>query len=95
MLPDDTQRRAPRDSVFLFAELRFEGQQEGQIIKVRNVSSTGLMAEGDVLAVAGDIVAINLRNIGWVGGRITWAANKRFGVKLDTEIDPTKARKPI
>ena len=95
MLPDDTQRRAPRDSVFLFAELRFEGQQEKHVIKVRNVSSTGLMAESNIHVVPGAIVAINLRNIGWVSGSVSWAANKRFGVMLDSEIDPRRARSPM
>ena len=95
MLPDDSQRRAPRDSVFLLAGLRFEGQQKEHVIKVRNVSSTGLMAESDIHVVPGATVAINLRNIGWISGSVSWAASKRFGVKLDSEIDPRRARSPI
>ena len=85
-------RRAPRDSMFLFASLRLENQEGEQSIKIRNLSSTGLMAEGDVYVRPGAQVAINIRNIGWVNGGVAWAVEKRFGVMLDDVIDPRKAR---
>lgn len=81
--------------MFLLASLRI-GEEEGEhSVKIRNLSATGLMAEGDVQARPGCIIAINIRNIGWVGGSVAWAVEKRFGVMLDIEIDPMKARAAV
>ena len=91
-MPYETQRRAPRDSVFLLAALRFENLEAEYTVRVRNLSATGLMADGDISVSPGSIVTINLRNIGWVKGCVSWTKGKRFGVTLINEIDPRKVR---
>ena len=53
------------------------------------------MAEGDVTVQAGLNVAIEIRNIGWVNGQVAWVQGNRFGVMLEVEIDPRKARTQI
>ena len=92
---DEEYRRASRDSMFLLASLRIETKEGEHSIKVRNLSSTGLMAEGAVHVRPGSIVAIKIRNIGWIGGSVTWVVDNRFGVMLDNEIDPIKARSTV
>lgn len=77
--------------MYLLAMLRIESKAAEHSVKIRNLSSTGLMVEGDVRVRPGSLVAINIRNIGWVDGSVAWAAGNRFGVMLDIEIDPMKA----
>ncbi|WP_230206801.1 PilZ domain-containing protein [Novosphingobium sp. Gsoil 351] len=89
---EDENRRAPRDSVFLFATLRLAGEDAEYRVKVRNLSETGLLAEGDVPVRPGSSVGFDLRNIGWVEGTVAWVLGDRFGVQLGETIDPTKAR---
>jgi len=91
-LPEDEQRRAPRDSLFLLASLRIEDEESQHRVKIRNLSSTGLMAEGSVQVRPGQAVALDIRNIGWVNGKVAWVLAERFGVMLESEIDPRQAR---
>ena len=78
--------------MFLLATLRLENKEGEYRVKIRNLSANGLKAEGDVYVRPGTVVAIDIRNIGWVHGSVTWVKDNRFGVMLDTEIDPMNAR---
>lgn len=83
-----------RDSLFVRANLKFQnGGEEGQVI-VRNLSEGGLMAEAAVQAPRGSRVEIELKNIGWIGGKIAWIAEKKIGIAFDHPIDPKIVRKP-
>lgn len=83
-----------RDSLFLTANLRFQnGGEEGQV-RVRNLSEGGLMAEAAIRATRGTRLEIELRNIGWISGKIAWVAEKKLGVAFDHPIDPKIVRKP-
>ena len=95
MMPYETQHRAPRDSVFLLAALRFENLEAEHKVRVRNLSATGLMADGDIPVSPGLIVTINLRNIGWVNGSVSWTEGKRFGIRFVNEIDPRRIRNSV
>lgn len=89
-------RHVARDSLFLFAELTFDGQSEAVRVKVRNLSAGGMMAEsGDVVASRGDRMAIDLRNVGSVRGSVAWVQGNRFGVAFESEIDPKIVRAPV
>lgn len=84
-----------RDSLFLTANLRFQnGGEEGQV-RVRNLSEGGLMAEAAIQASRGTRLEIELRNIGWISGKIAWVAEKKLGVAFDHPIDPKVVRKPV
>lgn len=84
-----------RDSLFLTANLRFQnGGEEGQV-RVRNLSEGGLMAEAAIRATRGTRLEIELRNIGWISGKIAWVAEKKLGVAFDHPIDPKVVRKPV
>jgi hypothetical protein len=88
-------RQLGRDSLFLLAQLRFEGQSETYRVKVRNLSSGGMMAEGALRVTQGASVQVELRNIGWVPGNVAWTADGRFGIAFAEEIDPKLARAPV
>ena len=88
-------RQVNRDSLFLLAQLRVDGQDVAHRVKVRNLSAGGMMAEGDVKVMRGSLVWVELRNMGWVEGSVAWKQDNRFGIAFLTEIDPKLARAPL
>ncbi|MDE1916956.1 MAG: PilZ domain-containing protein [Sphingomonadales bacterium] len=91
--PSNTeQRHLSRDSLFVMAGLRVAGQPSEHRIKVRNISSGGLMAEGALRIARGTPVSVEVRNIGWVDGSVAWVQDNRFGIAFDKDIDPLEAR---
>ena len=88
-------RNISRDSLFLMAEVRLEGEQGQFRVKVRNLSSGGMMAEGGPAVTRGGNLSIELRNIGWVEGVVAWVQEERFGIAFAKEIDPKLARAPV
>jgi hypothetical protein len=89
------QRTGSRDSLMLTAQFRVSGDEKVAQVRVRNLSSGGLMAEYAGLVASGTPVEIEVRGVGWVKGRIAWATDGRVGVAFDIEIDPMLARKPV
>ena len=87
-------RLAERDSLFVAARLRIAGADDSYPITIRNISAGGLMAVGAVIAARRARVAIEVRNIGWVDGRIAWIAGDRFGISFAQAIDPKAVRAP-
>lgn len=90
----NTRRREARDSLFLLAGMRMAGQAETLRVKIRNLSKGGMMAECPVRAVCGEPLTIDLRNVGWISGRVSWVVENRFGVVFDREIDCKAVRQP-
>lgn len=88
-------RHVARDSLFLMASLRLSGETAEHRVKVRNLSSGGMMAEGDVRVERGARLAVDLRNIGWVDGTVAWVQDKRFGIAFSDEIDARLVRAPV
>lgn len=89
-----SQRSGSRDSLLLAAQLRVDDEPE-MTVRVRNLSAGGLMAEYAQPAAPGMRVEVEVRGVGWIGGRIAWAAEGRIGIAFDREIDPMAARKPV
>ena len=85
-------RNISRDSLFLFAQLRLDGESDVHRVKVRNLSAGGMMGEGRVKVERGALVDVELRNCGWVEGSIAWVHGDRFGIAFREEIDPMVAR---
>lgn len=85
-------RHISRDSLFLMAELRLEGMDRLERVKVRNLSAGGMMAEGPLRVMRGTRLAVRLRNCDWVDGSVAWVQDNRFGIAFDWEIDPALAR---
>jgi hypothetical protein len=89
-----SQRSGSRDSLLLSAQLRVDGEPE-VTVRVRNLSPGGLMAEYAKPVTADTRVEVEVRGVGWIGGRIAWATDGRIGIAFDREIDPMSARKPV
>jgi len=90
--PPFDQRESPRDALFLLALCQWPGLPDPVRVKVRNISTHGLMAEADFTPHRGQPISFELRNIGWVEGLVAWVEGKRFGVGLVSEIDPKATR---
>lgn len=88
-------RSTARDSLFLLAELMLEHDSTRHRVKIRNLSASGLMAEGDVPVVRGARLQIDVRNAGTVWGCVAWREGNRFGIAFEDEIDPSKVREAL
>jgi hypothetical protein len=89
-------RQLSRDSLFVMAKVKVEGDlsdAEHQV-KVRNLSSGGMMAEGSVKVARGSLVSVELRNVGWVAGTVAWKQDDRFGIAFIEDIDAKAVRAP-
>lgn len=93
-MSDSDNRNITRNSLFILAEIRLSGRAEEHRVKVRNLSSGGMMGEGDVKVTRGEPVEINLRNVGWVEGSVAWVQDNRFGVSFADDVDPTVIKVP-
>lgn len=91
-MPAVDTRNISRDSLFLMADLRLEGAESLERVKVRNLSAGGMMAEGMLRVMRGTRLSVKLRNIEWVDGTVAWVQDNRFGIAFDREIDPAQAR---
>ena len=90
----ESQRRDQRDSLFVLGKLRPEGEAgEGETVRVRNVSSGGLMADAADDYRPGARVEVELEGIGTMSGSVAWAEAGRIGIAFDHPIDKSRARK--
>jgi len=88
-------RHINRDSLFLMADVRLEGDSACHRVKVRNLSAGGMMAEGEVSVTRGARVSVDLRNVSKVEGSVAWVQDNRFGVAFAREIDPKAPRTAV
>ena len=93
-LGGDSQRRDERDSLLVLARLKPEGVDAAETVRVRNVSSGGLMAQASDTYRPGLRVTVELENVGAVDGVVAWAEAGRIGIAFDHPIDKARARKP-
>lgn len=94
-MSDSGQRQIGRDSLFVMADLRIDGIEGEQRIRVRNLSAGGLMAECQTRVQRGQLVWVQLRNVGWIEGSVAWVQDGRFGVAFREDIDPRVVRSPV
>lgn len=88
-------RKAVRHSVFLIGALSaIDGRPLGQI-KIRNISSTGLMAETGLPLRQGDAVDVTLRGVGVVRALVVRRTLDKVALKFDLPIDPLLTRQKI
>ena len=91
-------RGADRDSLFMQAALAIPGHAEPVLVRVRNLSAGGMLAEvqGRIRGLEqGGAVEVDLRNIGPVPGRIVWIGDGKFGVAFDRPVDPQAVRRQV
>ncbi|USI72109.1 PilZ domain-containing protein [Sphingomonas morindae] len=91
----DSQRRDERDSLLILARLQPDQGGAVATVRVRNVSSGGLMAEAPDGYHPGTRVLVELDGIGVVAGAVAWAEAGRIGIAFDHPIDKARARKPV
>lgn len=91
----DGQRKRKRDSLLLQATLTLAGETATREVRIRNLSEGGLMAELARVVETGTPVAIEMRGIGNLNGKVAWCAEGRMGIVFDRKIDPQLARKPV
>ena len=80
-------RHVNRDSLFLMAEVRLDGDSAVHRVRVRNLSAAGMMAETDLRVVPGTKVTVELKNLPPVDGAVAWVHEGRFGIAFVDEID--------
>lgn len=91
-------RSADRDSLFMQARLQLAGAPDTVLVRVRNLSAGGMLAEvqGRIRGLEqGGAVEVDLRNIGPVPGRIVWIGDGKFGVAFDRPVDPQTVRRQV
>jgi hypothetical protein len=90
-------RGGKRDSMLLVGTIKAAGDyaRETQPIRIRNLSSTGMMAVCDVGYDEGALVEVGLRGIGIVAGEIVWVRGGRMGITFRQPIDPMLARRKV
>ena len=88
---DSDHRHISRDSMFVLSRLRDASGAEHNV-RIRNLSSGGVMAEGNMRIQRGDAISLELRNIGWVDGNVAWVAESRFGIAFCEAVDPKAVR---
>lgn len=94
-MADHDNRHLSRDTLLLLADVRVQGEEASQRVKVRNLSAGGMMAEGPLQTIRGTLVAVEIRNIGWVEGTVAWVQSDRCGIAFHEDIDPIIARAPL
>ncbi len=91
----EAQRRDERDSLLVLARIKVDGAPgEGETVRVRNVSSGGLMAQSTADYRIGATVMVELDGIGAVRGTVAWTEAGRIGIAFDHPVDKARARKP-
>lgn len=77
-----------RYAVVLNAQIVSDALADPVSIRICNISAGGLMAVVPSRVALGGPVAVVIRHIGRLFGRVVWAQKDRIGVRFDQEIDP-------
>lgn len=89
-------RSADRDSLFMQASLLIPGQPAPLVVRVRNLSAGGMLAEAPTRGIAqGMTIEIELKNVGFVPGRVVWIGEGKFGIAFDHPVDPQAVRRQV
>ncbi len=93
--PQAGARTRKRDSLLLMGTIKAAGDyaRQEQPIRIRNLSSTGLMADSHLEYDEGALVEVELRGIGLVQGEIVWVREGRMGITFAEPVDPLRARR--
>jgi len=99
--PGQGKRTRQRDSMLLMGTISSAGDsasdeaRQPQPIRIRNLSSTGLMAESQLDFRPGDSVEIGLRGSELFAGEVMWVRDGKIGIRFREEIDHRRARRPL
>jgi hypothetical protein len=85
-------RDKSRESIFLGAVISLGNQRQSLNVRVRNISSGGMMIDLAGPQPKGLAVVAEMKGIGEVRGRIAWSTENRAGIAFDRTVDPKLAR---
>jgi hypothetical protein len=85
-VPRPSERRTEERVAPMLRVAKLDGPSGVQLIRVRNVSAGGLMAEIGQLVSVGDIVTVELSSQK-IPGSVVWIRDGTVGVKFDQNID--------
>jgi PilZ domain len=84
-----------RESIFLGAHVTFEGALTPLNVRVRNISSGGMMIDSTAKLEKGHPVSADIKGIGKVLGYVAWATDTRIGIAFNAPVDPKLTRQQI
>ncbi len=95
--PDNEDRVAQhrgksRESIFLGAVINLGDEVQSHNVRVRNISSGGMMIDLAGPQPKGLVVVAEMKGIGEVRGYIAWSTENRTGIAFDRVVDPKLAR---
>lgn len=76
-----------RGDIHMSARMRISEDDPGFLVRVRNLSTGGLMAELPHPLQPDSTVEIKLNGIGWVAGRVVWQTEGRSGIAFDAPVN--------
>lgn len=82
---DFDRRRSPRGTVMLTATVHHDATSEA--VKVRNLSASGALVEGETLPAMGATVVFGRSNL-LLRGHVVWVEGHRSGVRFEQPVDP-------
>lgn len=85
-VPRPSERRTEERVAPMFRVAKLDGPNGEQLVRVRNVSAGGLMAEAGQAVSVGDVVSVELSSQK-IPGSIVWIREGTIGVKFDQNID--------
>jgi hypothetical protein len=88
-------REKSRESIFLGAQLLYEGAKAPVDTRVRNISSGGMMVDATIIYAKGHRVTATIKGIGEIGGVVAWSTENRIGIAFDELVDPKLTRQQI
>ena len=85
-------RDKSRESIFLGAVVHIGDETQSRNVRVRNISSGGMMIDLPGPQPRGLLVIAEMKGIGDVRGRIVWSTENRAGIAFEKVVDPKLAR---
>lgn len=92
---DGEKRQLVRNSLLMIADARLDGVEGDHRVRVRNLSTGGMMAVADVPVFVGQVIQVALPRVGWIAGTVAWKQEDRFGIAFGEKIDAAAVRSPI
>lgn len=85
-------RDKSRESIFLGAVIHVGDEKQSRNVRVRNISSGGMMIDLPGPQPRGLLVVAEMKGIGEVRGQIVWSTDNRAGIAFDHIVDPKLTR---
>ncbi len=80
-------RSRSRESLFMFAEVQVGQRAHRYRVRVRNLSSSGMMGAGNLRIERGMQLTVFLEGEEPIDGHVAWVQADRFGVAFTEDID--------